>query len=110
MRVPVVDMRGIPLMPCTPPKARALLKAGKARPKRNKLGLFYLQLTYVQEPDQQRLVVGVDPGSKFEGFSVVGRTETVCTLMAEGPIHVKEAVPQRRMMLRARPFRPGPRP
>jgi RRXRR protein len=110
MRVPVVDMRGIPLMPCTPPKARALLKAGKARPKRNKLGLFYLQLTYVQEPDQQRLVVGVDPSSKFEGFSVVGRTETVCNLMAEAPIHVKEAVQTRRMMRRARRFRLWRRP
>jgi RRXRR protein len=53
MRIPVVDGRGVPLMPCTPPKARALLKSGKARPKRNKLGLFYLQLIYDRE--KQRL-------------------------------------------------------
>jgi RRXRR protein len=64
MRVPVVDARGIPLMPCTPPKARALVKAGRARPMRNKLGLFYLQLTYEQEPNNQQLVVGIDPGSR----------------------------------------------
>ena len=51
MRVPVTDVQGIPVMPCTPPKARALLKAGKACPKRNKLGIFYLQLTYAQEPN-----------------------------------------------------------
>jgi hypothetical protein len=42
------------------------LKSGKARPKRNKLGLFYVQLCYRQDPDNQPLVVGLDPGSKFE--------------------------------------------
>ena len=102
MRVPVVDVRGIPLMPCTPPKARALLKAGKAHPKRNKLGLFYLQLTYAQDPTNQTLVVGIDPGSKFEGFSVVGTKDTVCNLMAEAPDQVKGAVETRRTMRRAR--------
>ena len=59
-------------MPCTPAKARHLFKSGKARPKRNKLGLFFVQLCYEQEPDHQPLVAGVDPGSKFEGYSVVG--------------------------------------
>jgi hypothetical protein len=110
MRVSVVDARGIPLMPCTPPKARALLKAGKAYPKRNKLGLFYLQLTYAQEPSNQRLVVGVDPGSSFEGCSVVGTKDTVCNLMSEAPTHVKTAVATRRSMRRARRFRRWRRP
>jgi len=97
-------------MPCTAPKARALLKAGKAHPKRNKLGLFYLQLTYNQEPANQRLVVGIDPGSKFEGFSVVGTRETVCNLMVEAPTHIKKAVETRRRMRRARRFRLWRRP
>ncbi|HLY32428.1 MAG TPA: RRXRR domain-containing protein [Ktedonobacterales bacterium] len=110
MRVPVVDGRGIPLMPCTPPKARALLNAGQARPKRNKLGLFYLQLTYAQEPKNQPLVVGVDPGSTFEGFSVVGRADTVLNLMVEAPTHVKKAVETRRTLRRARRFRLWRRP
>jgi hypothetical protein len=110
MRVPVVDVRGIPLMPCTPPKARALLKAGRAQPKRNKLGLFYLQLTYAQDPNNQRLVVGVDPGACFEGFSVVDTTDTVCNLMSEAPTHVKHAVQTRRTMRRARRFRLWRRP
>jgi hypothetical protein len=110
MRVPVVDVRGIPLMPCTPPKARALLKAGKAQSKRNKLGLFYLQLSYEQEPDYQPLVIGIDPGSKFEGYSVVGSQETVLNLMAEAPTHVKTALQKRRTMRRARRFRKWRRP
>lgn len=97
-------------MPCTPAKARYLFTSGKARPKRNKLGLFYVQLCYEQDPDNQPLVAGVDPGSKFEGFSVVGRSDTVINLMVEAPDHVKDAVEVRRSMRRARRFRKWRRP
>ncbi len=68
MRVPVVDSEGKPLMPCLPAKARYLIKSGEAKPKRNKLGIFYIQLAYVVEPNNQTLVVGVDPGSSYEGI------------------------------------------
>ena len=97
-------------MPCTPPQARMLLKAGKAKPKRNKLGVFYLHLTYEQEPNNQPLVIGVDPGSKFEGYSVVGSRATVLNLMTEAPTHVKDAVATRRKMRRARRSRKWRRP
>jgi hypothetical protein len=97
-------------MPCTPAKARHLFKSGKARPKRNKLGLFYVQLCYEQDPENQPLVAGIDPGSKFEGFSVVGAQDTVTNLMVEAPDHVKEAVATRRTMRRARRFRKWRRP
>jgi len=97
-------------MPCTPAKARHLLGSGCARPKRNKLGLFYIQLRYQQDPDNQPLVAGIDPGSTFEGYSVVGTTETVLNLMAEAPDHVKEAVEVRRKMRRARRQRKWRRP
>ncbi len=89
-------------MPCTPAKARLLFKSGKARPKWNKLGLLTVQLCYEQEPDNQPLVVGIDPGSKFEGFSVVGKVDTVVNLMVEAPDHVKKAVEVRRTMRSAR--------
>jgi hypothetical protein len=110
MRVPVVDRRGVPLMPCRPAKGRHLLKQGKAVARRCKLGMFYLQLTYEREPDNQTLVVGVDPGSKFEGFSVVGTRETVLNAMSEAPTHVKKAIEVRRNMRRARRFRKWRRP
>ncbi len=97
-------------MPCTPAKARHLFKSGKARPKRNKLGLFYVQLCYEQDPDNQPLVAGIDPGSKFEGFSVAGTKETVLNLMVEAPDHVKAAVETRRTMRRARRHRKWRRP
>jgi hypothetical protein len=110
MRIPVVDTTGRALMPCTPAKARHLFKSGKAKPKWNKLGLFCVQLCYEQEPDNQLLVVGVDPGSKFEGVSVVGTHDTVLHLMVEAPDHVKEAVLLRRRMRRARRQRKWRRP
>ncbi len=110
MRIPVVDTRGMALMPCTPAKARHLFKSGKAKPKRNKLGLFYVQLAYEQKPDNQPLVVGVDPGSKFEGYSIVGTKDTVLNLMAEAPDHVKDAVETRRTMRRVRRYRKWRRP
>jgi hypothetical protein len=97
-------------MPCHPAHARLLLKSGKARPKRNKLGLFYVQLCHEVAPDNQPLVAGIDPGSKYEGFSVVGTKETVLNLMVEAPDHVKKAVETRRTMRRARRFRQWRRP
>ena len=97
-------------MPCTPTKARHLFKSGKAKPKRNKLGLFYVQLCYEQQPDNQALVIGVDPGSKFEGYSVVGTKDTVLNLMMEAPDHVKDVVETRRIMRRARRYRKWRRP
>ena len=97
-------------MPCTPARARLLLKYGKARPKWNKLGLFMVQLCYEQAPENQPLVVGIDPGSKFEGFSVVGLQDTVLNLMVEAPGHVKDAVELRRTMRRARRHRKWRRP
>ncbi len=71
-------------MPCKPAKARKLIKSGQAIGKRNKLGIFYIQLNYVVEnPGNQRIVIGVDPGSKWEGYSVNGEKETVVNIMSE---------------------------
>src|SRR5258708_20055345 len=110
MRVHEGYVRGATVLPCPQHKARALLKAGQARPKSNKLGLFYLQLSYEQAPDNQLLVVGIDPGSKFEGFSVVGTKATVLNLMVEAPAHVKKAVKTPRPLPRARRSRLWRRP
>lgn len=43
LKVFVLNMRGQPLMPCSPPKARKLLRAGKAVPVRRTP--FVIQLT-----------------------------------------------------------------
>ena len=104
-RVPVVDADGKPLMPCTPAKARTLIKQGRARPRRSKLGIFYIQLNYRQRPNNQILAIGVDPSSKFEAVSVVGGRDTVLNIMLRAVEWVKETVEQRRQMRRARRYR-----
>jgi hypothetical protein len=92
-------------MPCTPARARILLKKGKAVARWNKLGIFYIKLKYSVEPNNQMLAVGVDPGSKFEAESVVGTRDTVVNIMHEAVDWVKDALEQRRQMRRARRYR-----
>jgi len=104
-RVPVVDAAGRPLMPCLSVRARKLLDNGKAVGAWNKLGIFYIRLKAEKTPKNQPLVVGIDPGSKFEGYSVVGTKDTVVNIMSEAPDWVKKAVETRRTMRRARRFR-----
>jgi hypothetical protein len=105
-RVPVVSANDTPLMPCTPAKARKLLESGKARKQWSKLGIFYIQLQFNPvNPTTQPLVIGVDPGSKFEGFSVVGTQDTVLNIMSEAVTWVKKFIEQRRVMRRARRYR-----
>ena len=102
-RIPVVSNNGRPLMPCTSSKARKLLAHGKATKKRNKLGIFYLQLHFdPTHPVTQPLAIGVDPGTKFEGFSVVGTVDTVVNIMSEAVTWMKKKVAQRRNARKAR--------
>lgn len=105
MRIPVLDSNKTPLMPTTPARARLLLKGGKAKPYWNKLGIFCIILQKEVEPNNQRIAVGIDPGSKWEGWSVVGTSDTVLNGMSETPRHVKKAVEVRRNMRRARRHR-----
>ena len=70
MFVPVIDRNGTPLMPTTPGRARRFLKSGKATPFW-KGGVFCIRLNV--EPsarEAQQIAVGIDPGSKKEGYSV----------------------------------------
>jgi len=93
-------------MPCRPKKARKLLEHGKAIKKRSKLGIFYLQLEFdPKHPVTQPLAIGVDPGTKFEGFSIVGTEDTVLNMMSKAVDWVKQAVAQRRNIRRARRYR-----
>ena len=105
MRIPVLDKNLKPLMPTTPARARRLLSRGKAKAYRNKLGIFCIILKREVEPDNQQIALGIDPGSHYEGYSVVGTQDTVLNGMAEAPRHVKDTIEQRRTMRRARRHR-----
>ncbi|MHB1742068.1 MAG: RNA-guided endonuclease IscB [Thermoplasmataceae archaeon] len=69
LRVPVINMRGQPLMPTTPGKARKLLKQNKARVISS--SPFTIQLLYATGETKQPVRLETDSGFKHIGFSVV---------------------------------------
>ena len=74
----VVNMHSEPLMPCSPRKARMLLKEGKARV--IKRTPFTIKLLYGCAGYKQPITLGVDAGSKHIGLSA---TTTVNELYKE---------------------------
>ncbi len=108
MFVPVLDSTGHPLMPTIAARARRWIKSGKATPFR-KGGVFCIRLNV--EPsarEMQPIAVGIDPGSKKEGVSVLSAAHTYLNIQADAVDWVKEAVAQRRRMRRIRRGRKTP--
>ena len=68
----VLNKHGRPLMPCSPAKARHLLKDGKAVVKHRTP--FTIQLIYGSSGYKQEVILGVDAGSKTIGLSASTRT------------------------------------
>ncbi|GBE55179.1 CRISPR-associated endonuclease Cas9 [archaeon BMS3Bbin15] len=69
LRVPVLNMRGKPLMPTTPRNARVLLKQEKARVVQR--SPFTIQLNYPTGEAKQDITLGIDAGYSAIGFSAV---------------------------------------
>lgn len=65
----VLNQRGEPLMPCSPRKAKVLLKQGKA--KVVKRSPFTIQLTIATGETKQEVVLGIDTGYENVGVSVI---------------------------------------
>jgi len=111
MRIPVLDKKLRPLMPTTPVRARLLLKQGKAKAYWNKLGIFCIILKKeVRRANNQPIAVGIDPGTRYEGWSVVGIRDTILNGTSETPWHIKKRLEQRKMMRRIRRHRLRRRP
>src|SRR6266852_5722118 len=108
MFVPVVDQSQRPLMPTTPSRARRWIKCGKATAFW-KGGIFCVRLN--AEPSArvvQPLAVGIDPGSKREGYSVLSAAHTYLNIQAEARAGVKEAEKDSTRMRRTRRQRKTP--
>ncbi|WP_268874089.1 RRXRR domain-containing protein [Duodenibacillus massiliensis] len=75
LKVFVLNMRGQPLMPCSPPKAHKLLRAGKAVPVRRTP--FVIQLTVPTGETKQPITLGVDAGYKHVGLSATTAKEAL---------------------------------
>ena len=75
MKVFVLNMRGQPLMPCSPTKARHLLRDKKAVV--NRRTPFTIQLTIATGETKQDVTLGVDAGAKHIGLSASTEKEEV---------------------------------
>ncbi len=108
MFVPVVDHQNRPLMPTTSSRARRWIKSGKATPFWKK-GVFCVRLNL--EPENcitQPIAVGIDPGSKREGFTVKSKAHTYLNVQTHAVDWVKDHLEVRRNMRCARRFRKTP--
>jgi len=106
--VPVFDQDNKPLMPCTEKRARKLLEKKQAFSFWKK-GVFCIKL--LREPSDrqfQDVVVGIDPGSKREAYTVSTAKYVVINILTNTPDWVKDAVKQRRIMRRSRRNRKTP--
>jgi len=108
MFVPVIDSNQRPLMPTTPARARRWIESGKATGFW-KRGVFCVRLNV--EPSNrnyQPIAVGVDPGSKREGFTVKSQSHTYLNIQTHAVDWVKDHVEVRRNMRSCRRFRNTP--
>ena len=105
--VPVISKTGKALMPCHPARARRLLKKGNAL-RRFRAGFFYLHLLHREDGEIQKVCVGVDPGSKREGFTVKSSKHTFENVLTDAVDWVKESIEKRKEMRRGRRFRKTP--
>ncbi len=103
-RVLVVDTQRRPLHPCTPARARLLLKQGKAAVLRRYPFTLILKTAHA-EAESTPLRLKIDPGSKATGLAVVndatGEVIWAAELTHRGEA-VREALAKRRAVRRSR--------
>lgn len=100
LRVYVQNMRGKPLMPTTPRKARILLRNGKA-----KVAIrtpFTIQLKYATGENKQEITLGVDAGSKTIGLSASTSNEDLYSAEVQIRNDIVELLSTRRQNRRTR--------
>jgi len=84
----VLNMRGKPLMPTKPAKAKHLLKKGKAVVV--KRCPFTIQLKYATGENKQNVDLGIDPGYKKIGFSARTRKAELMS----GEVKLRTDIPE----------------
>lgn len=99
-KVYVLNMHGEPLMPCSPRKARILLKSGKA--KVAKQTPFTIKLINGSSGYVQEIILGVDAGSKTIGLSASTKKEELFAAEVKPRNDVVELLSNRREFRKAR--------
>ena len=108
MFVPVKTKDSEVLMPVHAARARKLVQRGEATPYWDN-GIYCICLN--KEPSQrdtQEIAVGVDPGSKKEGFTVKSTSHTYLNVQADAHSKVGKKVEKRRDLRRTRRSRSCP--
>lgn len=108
MFVPVVDQQNKPLMPTSPARARRWVKSGKATPFWS-FGIWCVRLNI--EPsarNTQEVAIGIDPGSKREGFTVKSKDKTFINVQSKAVTWVKGKIETRRACRKSRRYRKTP--
>ena len=102
-------MDGTPLMPTTPAHARVMLRDGVAKARRNKLGLFYIQMLIPVGTATQPMALALDPGSKHEGVAVASHLQVEIAVQVNLPDQTHRKMEVRRALRHSRRFRNTPR-
>ncbi len=91
-------------MPTKASRARRMVRDGKAVGKRNKLGIYYIQLVdESSDRETQSISAGIDPGKYYSGVGLQSKLFTLFTAHLFLPFEtVKKHMEQRRMMRRGR--------
>ena len=100
MVVYVLNKHGRPLMPCSPCKARKLLKQGKAKVKRTEP--FTIQLLYGSSGYTQDITLGIDAGSKHIGVSATTKKKELYAADVEIRNDIVDKLSTRRQYRRGR--------
>lgn len=80
-RIFVLSFTGKPLTPCKPQKARKLIIGGVAKVVWNKFGMFGIQMLIQTREFVPKTVLGIDNGTKFEGYSLISGRENILNVM-----------------------------
>jgi len=103
----VVGIDGKPLTPTTPKRAKKLMKEKQARPLWNKFGQFGIHMEVSTRTEKPKSVLGIDNGTKFEGYTVTVGKENIIGIMWKLPDKKKlvKKLVERKQLRRARRFR-----
>jgi hypothetical protein len=103
----VLDKQGKPLTPTKPSKARKMLEGGVAEPIWNKFSQMGIKMLVDTRKETPKTALGIDFGTKFEGYAVVVGKENNLAVMWKLPDKKKivKKLEERKILRRARRWR-----
>lgn len=108
MLVPVLNINKEPLMPCSPKRARQMMEKGQAKSYWQK-GIFsILLLKKSSDNKKQKIVLGLDTGSKREGYTIATEKAVIFNITTNTPNWIQDHIENRRNLRRTRRRRKTP--